>query len=60
MKAPCCKQRALRDDRGSVTVEYTVVLTLVGVGVALAVAALGPALVRAYVARETWLLLPFP
>ncbi|HVJ15791.1 MAG TPA: hypothetical protein VM686_10120 [Polyangiaceae bacterium] len=42
------------------TVEYTVILALVAIGLAFAVASLGPALVRAYVARETWLLLPFP
>jgi Flp pilus assembly pilin Flp len=49
-----------QDDRGTVTVEYTVILSLVAVGLVLAVAALGPTLVRAYLAREAWLLLPFP
>jgi Flp pilus assembly pilin Flp len=49
-----------RDESGSVTVEYAVVLCLVALGLSLAVVTLGPALVRAYLARETWLLLPFP
>jgi len=60
MQAPRTAPRVLRDERGSVTVEYTVILALVAIGLAFAVASLGPALVRAYVARETWLLLPFP
>ena len=49
-----------RDDRGSVTVEYTVVLVLVSVVCTLATVALGPRLVRMFVEQEAWLLLPFP
>lgn len=45
---------------GTVTVEYTVLLAAVALGVAFATVSLGPMLVRAFVARETWLLLPFP
>jgi Flp pilus assembly pilin Flp len=44
-------------DRGSVTVEYTVLLVLVALGTALATKALGPSLVRAFLAQQTWLLL---
>lgn len=44
-------------DRGSVTVEYTVLLVLVSLGTALATKALGPSLVRAFLAQQTWLLL---
>jgi Flp pilus assembly pilin Flp len=43
-----------------VSVEYVVILSLVAVGLATAVVGLGPVLVRAYLAREAWLLLPFP
>lgn len=49
-----------RDDRGSVTVEYTVILCLIAVGCALATAALGVPLVRMFATQRTWLLLPFP
>ena len=48
------------DDRGSVTVEYTVVLVLVSLVGALALMALGPSLVSMFVSQRTWLLLPFP
>ncbi len=48
------------DEKGPVTVECAVVLTLVAVGLVLVIASLGPTLVSAFVARETWLLLPFP
>jgi len=44
-------------DRGSVTVEYTVLLVLVSIGTALATRALGPSLFRAFLAQQTWLLL---
>jgi hypothetical protein len=44
-------------DRGSVTVEYTVLLVLVALGTALATKAIGPSLVRAFLAQQTWLLL---
>jgi Flp pilus assembly pilin Flp len=48
------------DDRGGVAVEYAVILALVAVGLSVAVLGLGKALVGMFVARETWLLLPFP
>jgi Flp pilus assembly pilin Flp len=48
------------DDRGGVAVEYAVILALVAVGLSAAVLGLGTALVEMFVARETWLLLPFP
>lgn len=44
-------------NRGSVTVEYTVLLVLVALGTALATKAIGPALVRAFLAQQTWLML---
>ena len=50
----------LLDVRGSVTVEYVVLLTLVAVVCALAVAGLGKPLVEAFETRVTWLLLPLP
>ncbi len=48
------------DERGSVTVEYTVILVGVSLVAGLAVAALGPSLVRMVLAQETWLLLGVP
>jgi len=48
------------DDRGSVTVEYTVLLVVVAVGCSLAVVGLGAPLVQMFVTLEAWLLLPFP
>lgn len=49
-----------RDERGSVSVEYAVLLCVVAIGCAFAVAALGEPLVAAYEGRVTLLLLPFP
>ncbi len=49
-----------RHDRGSVMVEYAVLLTIVALGVALATMALGVPLMRMYLSQRTWLLLPFP
>ena len=48
------------DERGSVMVEYTVLLSAVAVGLCLALAALGVPLVKMYLSQQTWLLLPFP
>jgi Flp pilus assembly pilin Flp len=48
------------DERGGVVVEYTVILVLVSLVAGLAVAALGPSLVRTFLAQETWLLLGLP
>ena len=52
--------RGAFDERGSVMVEYTVLLSVVAVGLCLALAALGVPLVRMYLSQQTWLLLPFP
>ena len=54
------RQRHLDDERGGVTLEYALLLSLVAVGLSAAVVAVGRALVVSFVARETWLLLPFP
>ena len=48
------------DTRGSVTVEYTVLLVLVALSCALAMVTLGAPLVRMFATYQTWLLLPFP
>lgn len=48
------------DERGTVTVEYTVLLVLVAMTCVFAMVAAGVPLVRAYLTRETWLLFPFP
>ena len=53
--------RALEaDERGSITVEYAVLLATVALGCALAIAALGVPLFRMYLAHRAWLLLPMP
>ncbi len=49
-----------RDSRGSVTVEYTVLLVLVAMTCAGAMVTLGAPLVRMFATYQTWLLLPFP
>ena len=41
-------------------VEYTVLLSVVAIGLSLAVMALGVPLLRMYLTQQTWLLLPFP
>ena len=48
------------DSRGSITVEYAVLLAMVAVGCALAIAGLGVPLFRMYLAHRAWLLLPMP
>jgi hypothetical protein len=48
------------DERGSVFVEYVMLLCLVALACAGAVVATGVPLVRMFVMRQTWLLLPFP
>ena len=50
----------LADERGSVFVEYAVLLSLVAVGLSLAIASLGFVLLRTYLIQQTWLLLPLP
>jgi len=57
---PVHATRAPADERGSVMVEYTVLLVLVSLVTALAVAGLGPSLVRMFLAQATWLLLGVP
>jgi len=51
---------AVRSQRGAVSVEYLVILTVFMLGVALALASLGPGLVSVFQARVAWLALPFP
>ena len=50
----------LTDERGTVTVEYTVLLAVVAVACIFATVGAGLPLVRAYLTREAWLLFPFP
>ncbi|HTM44301.1 MAG TPA: hypothetical protein VL137_05065 [Polyangiaceae bacterium] len=47
-------------ERGTVTVEYVVVLTLVSLGVVAALVAVGVPLVRTYSAQVAWLVTPIP
>lgn len=57
----CAHPRGLlRDRRGTVTVEYVVVLTLVSLGAVAALAGLGVPLVRTYLSQTAWLIAPFP
>lgn len=52
---------ALRDDaRGTASVEYVIVLSLVSVGAALAVIALGPRLLELFTLQRSILLSPIP
>ena len=48
------------DDRGSVFIEYVLVLALVAVGATAAIALVGKGLVALFIFQEAWLLLPFP
>jgi hypothetical protein len=48
------------DERGTVIVEYVILLSVVAVGLSLAAAALGVPLLRMYLTQQTWILLPFP
>ena len=48
------------DERGVVSVEYTVLLAVVAIGCVLGVAALGIPLVRMFETQTAWLFLPFP
>jgi Flp pilus assembly pilin Flp len=56
----CEVGRLLRDQRGTVTVEYTIVTALIAVGVSLATAGLGVLLLDLFRYQQTLLLLPFP
>lgn len=58
MSAP--QTSALSDDRGSVTIEYVVLLVAVSLGVVIAMAGLGAPLVRMFRTLEIWIGLPFP
>jgi Flp pilus assembly pilin Flp len=48
------------DTRGSVTVEYIVLLSLVSVGCVIAMIGLGAPLVRMYMVQQVWLSLGVP
>lgn len=48
------------DERGTVTVEYAVLLSLVAIGCSLATVALGAPLVRLFMSQEVWLWLAVP
>jgi Flp pilus assembly pilin Flp len=50
----------LGDERGSVLVEYTIVLGMVSVGTVVALVAAGSLLLRLYVYQQALLLLPVP
>ncbi|HLV67493.1 MAG TPA: hypothetical protein VKY73_16840 [Polyangiaceae bacterium] len=50
----------LRDQRGTVFVEYLVVLSLVAIGAAAATVACGVPLLELYRAQVAWLGLPIP
>jgi hypothetical protein len=50
----------LRDDAGTVFVEYVVVLSLVGLGATTVVVGLGAALVMFFQAQQAILALPIP
>ncbi|HMI90362.1 MAG TPA: Flp family type IVb pilin [Polyangiales bacterium] len=54
------RARSYRDQRGAVMVEYAVVLSLVSLGAALAVIALGTQLLELYRAQQAILLAPMP
>lgn len=47
-------------ERGSVTVEYAVLLGVVSIGCMFAIVGLGVPLVRMYHASQAWLMLPVP
>jgi Flp pilus assembly pilin Flp len=53
-------RRAGRDQRGTVLVEYAVVLSLVSLGASLALIVLGAQLLELYRAQQAILLAPMP
>ena len=63
-QAPCVARSAIEgvvaSERGSVTVEYAVLLGVVSIGCVFAIIGLGVPLVRMYQANQIWLLLPLP
>ncbi len=52
--------RFFANDRGTATLEYIIVLTMVSIGVSSAIVAMGPSLVRFFEIRVMWLSLPIP
>jgi Flp pilus assembly pilin Flp len=50
----------MKDDRGTVMVEYAILLSVVAVGCLLAVIGLGAPLVRMFIAQEVWLMMAVP
>ena len=60
--SPICfeNHRVAPDERGTVMVEYAMLLSVVAVVLSLAVVALGVPLLRMYLTQQTWLLLPLP
>ena len=58
MNASICA--LVRDSRGTASVEYVLVLSLVSLGAALAVIALGPRLLELFLFQRSILLSPIP
>ncbi|MEO7038062.1 MAG: hypothetical protein ABI548_29105 [Polyangiaceae bacterium] len=58
--ARTASEGAFASERGSVTVEYAVLLGVVSIGCVFAIIGLGVPLVRMYQASQAWLLLPVP
>jgi Flp pilus assembly pilin Flp len=48
------------DERGTVTVEYIVILVVLVIGCVIAMRGLGGPLFSVFRDRQSWLLLPFP
>lgn len=53
-------QKLMEDDRGGITLEYAVLYTAFGLGLALALAVVSPYLVEFFQVRVAWLALPVP
>ena len=53
-------RRLLHDERGTVVVEYVIVLALAAVGIVAAMTLAGALLLRLYIYQRHVLLLPFP
>ncbi|HXS16660.1 MAG TPA: hypothetical protein VN764_05710 [Polyangiaceae bacterium] len=49
-----------RSQRGAVSVEYLVIVTVFMLGIAAALVSLGPGIVAVFQARVAWLALPIP
>lgn len=48
------------DERGTATIEYLMILSLVTTGITFALIAMGPAIVQVFRARVFWLSMPLP